>query len=167
MKCPRITLIVFVLLSVSIYGMANGAEDAQSDGRIVSLVTEAQEPNVYDLKGMGIELAYSTTSLNGQPELTYKDRKRTLTFRGEEIRHQDSEVGQLVTVTLEQVPDLRTETLTLILPAINVEYTGTRFQTHAIITTHRTSVGGPNLVKGVLQTYRIKALRGTARIVIF
>jgi hypothetical protein len=167
MKCQRITFIVFVLLSVSICGMATGAEEAQSDGRVVSLVTEAQEPNVFELKGMGIALTYSTTSLNGQPQLTYKDRKRTLTFRGEEIRQQDSEIGQLVTVTLEQVPDLRTETLTLILPAINLENTGTLFQTHAIITTHRTSVGGPNLVKGALQTYRIKTLRGTARIVIF
>jgi hypothetical protein len=116
---------------------------------------------------VGIELTYSTTSLSGQPQLTYKDMKRTLTFHGEEIRQIDSEIGQQVTVTLEQVPDLRTETLTLILPAINIEGTGTFFQTNAIITTHRTSIGGPDLVKGVLQTYRIKTLRGTARTVTF
>jgi len=167
MKCQKIAFIVFILLLFSICGMTNGAEKAQSDGRDVSPVAEAQEPNLFELKGVGIELTYSTTSLSGQPQLTYKDMKRTLTFHGEEIRQIDSEIGQQVTVTLEQVPDLRTETLTLILPAINVEGTGTFFQTNAIITTHRTSIGGPDLVKGVLQTYRIKTLRGTARTVTF
>ena len=167
MKCQKIVFIWFILLLFSICGITNGAEKAPSDGREVSPGAEAQEPNVFELKGMGIELTYSTTSLSGQPQLTYKDMKRTLTYRGEEIRQLDSEIGQQVTVTLEQIPDLRTETLTLILPAINVEATGTGFQTIAIITTHRTSIGGPDLVKGVLQTYRTKTLRGTARTVIF
>ena len=167
MKYQKITFIWFILLLFSICGITNGAEKAPSDVREVSPEAKAQEPNVFELKGMGIELTYSTTSLSGEPQLTYKDMKRTLTYRGEEIRQLDSEIGQQVTVTLEQIPDLRTETLTLILPAINVEGTGTFFQTHAIITTHRTSIGGPDLVKGVLQTYRMKTLRGTARTVIF
>jgi hypothetical protein len=167
MKCQKVVFIVFILLLASIYGMTNGAEKAQSDGMGASEAAEAQEPNAFELKGIGIELTYSTSSLSGQPQLTYKDRKRILTFQGEEIRQIDSEIGQQVTVTLEQVPDLRTETLTLILPAINVEGTGTLFQANAIITTHRTSIGGPGLVKGVLQTYRVKPLRGTARILTF
>ncbi len=167
MKCQKITFIWFMLLLVSICGSTNGAEKAPSDVRDVSARAEAQEPNVFELKGMGIELTYSTTSLSGHPQLTYKDMKSTLTYRGEEIRQLDSEIGQEVTVTLEQIPDLSTETLTLILPAINVEGTGTNFQTHAIITTHRTSIGGPDLVEGVLQSYRMKKLRGKARTVIF
>ncbi len=160
---------VFVLLLFSVCGVTYGAEKAQYDERDMSSLAEVQEPNVFELKGIGIELTYSATSLSGPPQLTYKDRKRALTFHGEEIREMDSEIGKQVSVTLDQVPDLRTETLTLILPAINVEGTGTgvSFQTNAIITTHRTTVGGPDLVKGVLQTYRLKALRGTARIVIF
>ena len=167
MKCQKIAFIWFILLLVSICGITNGAEKAPSDVRDVSAGAEAQEPNVFELKGIGIELTYSITSLSGQPQLTYKDMKRTLTYRGEEIRQLDSEIGQQVTVTLEQIPDLRTETLTLILPAINEEGSGVSFQTNAILTTHRTSIGGPALVKGVLQTYRIKALRGTARTVSF
>ena len=167
MKSQKVALIVFLLLLGSICAMTKGAEEARSDERAVASAAEAQEPNVFELKGMGIEVTYSTTSFIGQPQLTYKDVKRTLTFHGEEIRQVDSEIGQQVTVTLEQVPDLRTETLTLILPAINVEGAGTSIQTNAILTTHRTSIGGPDLVKGVLQTYRIKALRGKARTVIF
>jgi hypothetical protein len=167
MKSQKIAFIVFILLLGSICAMTRGTEEARSDERAASSVAEAQEPNVFELKGMGIEVTYSTTSFTGQPQLTYRDKKRTLTFHGEEIRQVDSEIGQQVTVTLEQVPDLRTETLTLILPAINVEGAGTSFQTNAILTTHRTSIGGPDLVKGVLQTYRIKTLRGTARTVVF
>jgi len=167
MKCQKIAFIWFILLLVSICGITNGAEKTPSDVRDVSVGAEAQEPNLFELKGMGIELTYSTTSLSGQPQLTYKDMKRTLTYSGEEIRQLDSEIGQQVTVTLEYIPDLHTVTLTLILPAINVEGTGTIFQTYAILTTHLTSIGGPELVKGVLQTYRMKTLRGTARTVIF
>ena len=167
MKCQKIVFIWFIVLLFSICGITNGAEKAPSDVWEVSAGAEAQEPNVFELKGMGIELTYSTTSFSGQPQLTYKDMKRTLTYRGEEIRQLDSEIGHQVTVTLEQIPDLHTVTLTMILPAINVESTETSFQTYAILTTHRTSIGGPELVNGVLQTYLMRTLRGTAQTVIF
>jgi hypothetical protein len=166
MKYPKIAFVAFMVLLGSIYTMTAGSANAQADAAGPSLAG-TQEPNLFELKGIGIELTYSTTSLSGQPQLTYKDRKRTFTFHGEEIRHLDSEIGLQVTVTLEQVPDLRTETLTLIIPAINGEGASTPFQTNAILTTHRTSIGGPALIKGLLQTYRVKALKGTARTVVF
>ncbi len=132
-----------------------------------SSMVEAQEPNFFKLDGECIKITYSTTSSSGQPELTYENRKLTLTFHGGEIRQLDSEIGQQVTVTLKQVPDLRTETLTLILPEINLEGTETSFQTIVVIATRRTSIGGPDLVSGVLQTYHVKTLRGVSRFVIF
>lgn len=166
-KCQKIAFIVFILFLLSIYTAGHGAEKEESNGGNESSMAAAQEPNLFELKGMGIKLTYSATGFSGQPQLTYKDKRRTMTFHGEEIRQLDSEIGLQITVILEQIPDLRTETLTLILPAINAEMTETPFQTNAIITTHRTSIGGPDLVKGVLQTYRIKTLRGIARTVIF
>jgi hypothetical protein len=130
-------------------------------------IAAGQEPNLFELKGPGIEVTYSTSSFSGQPIFTYKDRKVSLTFQGEEIRRLETDTGPQVTVTLEQIPDLLTLTLTLLLPAINLEGTECPFQTYAIITTHKTSIGGPDLVKGALQTYRVKALKGMARLVTF
>jgi len=161
MKTQRFVRIVLMMLMVSVCGVSEGAET------IDRAMAQYQEPNLYELKGMGIEITYSITSISGQPQLTYKDRKRSLTFRGDEIRQVESEVGQQITVTLEQVPDLKTETLTLILPEIHLEDTEVFFQTYVLFTTHRTSIGGPDLVKGPLQAYRTKMLKGKARTVTF
>jgi hypothetical protein len=130
-------------------------------------VAAGPEPNLFELRGGGIKVTYSTSSLDGKPRLTYEDQKISLTFQGEEIRSMDTEIGLQLTVTLEQVPDLQTVTLTLILPTINLQGNEGRFRTQAIITTHRTSIGGPDLVKGPLQLYRVKPLRGIARVVVF
>jgi hypothetical protein len=130
-------------------------------------VAAGPEPNLFELRGGGIKVTYSSSGFDGQPQLTYEDQKNSLTFQGKEIRSLDTEIGLQLTVTLEQIPDLQTVTLTLILPMINLQGKESPFQTQAIITTHRTSIGGPDLVKGVLQTYRVKPLRGKARAVVF
>ncbi len=168
MKYQKIALIGFILFVLSICPVAHAFEsEGTNGGNGGLLVAAAQEPNLFELKGMGFRLIYSTTGLGGQPELTMKDKRGTVTFHGEEIRLLKSEVGLQITVTLEQFPDLLTKTLTLILPEINADRTETYFLTNAIITINRTSIGGPDLVKGVLQTYHIKPLRGIARIVVF
>jgi len=168
MKYQKIAFIGFILFLLSIgpvaHAFASDGANGENDGLSVAA---SQEPNLFELKGMGLRLIYSTTGLGGQPELTVEDKRGTVTFQGEEIRLLKSEVGLQITVTLEQVPDLLTKTLTLILPEINPVRTGTPFLTNAIITIHRTSIGGPDLVKGVLQTYHIKPLRGIARTVVF
>jgi hypothetical protein len=130
-------------------------------------VAAGPEPNLFELRGGGIKVTYSTSSFGGKPQLTYEGQKISLTFQGEEIRSLDTEIGLQLTVTLEQVPDLQTVTLTLILPMINLQGNEGPFRTQAIITTHKTSIGGPDLVKGALQTYRVRPLRGIARVVVF
>jgi len=130
-------------------------------------VAAGPEPNLFELRGGGIKVTYSTSSFDGKPRLTYEDQKISLIFQGEEIRSLDTEIGLQLTVTLEQIPDLQTVTLTLILPMINLQGNEGRFRTQAITTTHRTSIGGPDLVKGALQLYRVRPLRGIARTVVF
>ena len=130
-------------------------------------VAAGPEPNLFELRGGGIKVTYSTSSFDGKPQLTYEDQKVSLTFQGEEIRSLDTEIGLQLTVTLGQIPDLQTVTLTLILPMINLQGNEGRFRTQAIVTTHRTSIGGPDLVKGPLQLYRVRPLRGIARVVVF
>ena len=80
MKTQRFVRIVLMMLMVSVCGVSEGAET------IDRAMAQYQEPNLYELKGMGIEITYSITSISGQPQLTYKDRKRSLTFRGDGIR---------------------------------------------------------------------------------
>lgn len=129
--------------------------------------TPPAHPNTYEFTGKHVKITYSTTSFTGEPRLSYRDRTRTLQFKGDEIRVTPTELGQLVTVTLEVIPDLRVVTLTLLIPAINLVDDVVIFKTEAITTTHRTSIGGPALVKGVLESYSTQTMMGEARLVEF
>jgi hypothetical protein len=124
-------------------------------------------PNRYELTGSNTEIIYSTTSFSGHPQLTYRDQKDQRSFSGAEIRSLNTEIGQQVTVTIEQIPDLHSITLTILIPTINLDRAESRFRTRAIFTTRRSSIAGPRLVKGVVQSYRVLALRGIARSVDF
>jgi hypothetical protein len=97
-----------------------------------------------------------------------QDSKCQLQFQGDEIRKDQTVLGKLVTVDLESVPDLHTITLTLVVPSINLgDETRQKFKTLAIRTTTHTSIGGPALVEGPLQTYDVFKLKGTAQQVDF
>ncbi len=167
MKRLRIVLVLLIQVLLFIGSGAYSSDRPPFETGGGALIASAQQPNLFLITGVGIEIAYSTSSFGGPPLLTYKDRQRTLTFQGEEIRQLDSEIGQQVTVIIEQIPDLQTVTFTLLLPAINLNEPESRFQTIGIIATHRTSIGGPDLVKGVLQTYVVKYLKGRAQLVSF
>ena len=129
----------------------------------------ALAPNLFELQGKDTQITYSTTSITGIPQLSYQTSSLNLNFSDTDIRTQDTEIGREITVTLEQTPDLQTITLTLFLPTINLppETTENPVETVAIITTTRTSIGGPNLVNGQLQIYDTLALQGIARLVDF
>ena len=167
MKRLKIVLAVLMQVLLFIGSEAYSSDRPQSETGGEALIASVQQPNLFVIKGVGMKITYSTSSFGGQPLLTYRDRQHTLTFQGEEILQSDSEIGQQVTVIIEQIPDLRTVTFTLLLPTINLDEPEIRFRTIGIIATHRTSIGGPDLVKGVLQTYRVKELRGTAQLVNF
>jgi hypothetical protein len=129
---------------------------------------ESTQPNLFELTGEYTQITYSTTSITGQPQFHYQDQQRDLTITGDDIRSLGTEIGTMITVTLEVIPDLHTLTLTLLVPQINLnEGTESSLSTLAILTTHLTSIGGPSLVEGQLQTYEAVALEGTARLVEF
>lgn len=167
MKGLRIVLGVLMLHLLFMDSEAYSSDRPQSETGAEAIIASVQHPTLFVIKGVGIEITYSTSSFSGPPLLTYKDWQRTLTFQGDEIRQLDSEIGQQVTVIIEQIPDLRTVTFTLLLPVINLDEPESRFRTLGIIATHRTSIGGPDLVKGALQTYRVKELRGIAQLANF
>lgn len=123
-------------------------------------------PNRYDLRGAsaGVQITYTLSNVIGKSRLVYRGKPREKTFTGSDIRIAESELGTLVTVTLDQVPDLRTVTLTILLPTINLGGTSAvPFKTTAVRTTIRTSIAGPRLLKGPIQSYENIALEGTAR----
>jgi hypothetical protein len=128
-----------------------------------------REPNLYDLQAYETRITYSTSSIAGVPQLSYQDQRLSLNFSGEEIRRLEAEIGSLVTVTLEQIPDLQTVTLTLLVPSINLGEGSTEspVQTVAIVTTRRTTIAGPQPQAGQVQTYRTLAVEGTAQLVAF
>lgn len=131
-------------------------------------MADLNEPNLYELSYGDVGLTYSTTSIDGSPRFNFREAERNLNFSGEQIRTQATELGTEVTVTLEVIPDLRTVTLTLLVPAINLgNETEVGFATAAIETTNHTTIGGPRLITGPLQTYRVIPLEGTAKNVRF
>jgi hypothetical protein len=119
-------------------------------------------PNQFDLFSKHVHVQYSTTSIDGKARLHYKDRSIDKSFVGDDIRTEDTSIGRLVSVTLSVVPDLKSVTFSFFLPTLNVEREA-HVITEGLYTTQRTSIGGPALVKGQLETWRAITLSGIAR----
>jgi hypothetical protein len=136
-------------------------------GQEMNSDSKTNEPNQFILNGVGqknkdVHIGYSTDSITGKPIFNYQDSKNTYSFTGDEIRTQKTEIGTLVMVTLKSVPDLHTITLTLLVPAVNLDGSAQEFKTIAIQTTSKTTIDGEIHVKGAVQSYRVIDLQGTA-----
>jgi hypothetical protein len=124
-------------------------------------------PNLYQLRGHGLHVTYSTSSIDGRPRLSYQDTHQMHSFVGNEIRLDPSEVGTLVTVTLQNVPDLGSTTFTLLIPRVRLsDMNSAQITTTAITTLNRSSIA-PVLDEGQTQLYRTHRLTGMARSVLF
>jgi hypothetical protein len=124
--------------------------------------------NRYVLYGDQLEVTYDETTITGQAQLTYQvvQGVHSRTFTGNELSVKPSDIGTLVTVTLEIIPDDKRSLFTLLIPTINL--TGTNevsFETLAIYTTVRDSFIGPNGVSGAVESYQCVQLEGTAQFV--
>ncbi|MBM3735174.1 MAG: hypothetical protein FJW39_05245 [Acidobacteria bacterium] len=129
---------------------------------------QQNEPNLYELQGGNLTVSYSTSSISGKPLFNYKKGRTMLSFMGDQIRTQSTGIGTLVTVDIEFIPDLRTVTFTLVVPQVNLPPKNkARIVTIGITTASKTSIGGPGLVQGQVQSYKVAALKGTASMVFF
>ena len=126
-----------------------------------------ERPNLFELAYGDTQISYSTSSIDGRPRFNYSGPRGEHSFAGdEEIATLETALGTEVTVTLESIPDLRTVTLTLLIPDILVEPGGeAEFDTLAIFTTASTTIAGPP--PGPAQTYEPLALHGVAKHVSF
>jgi hypothetical protein len=120
-----------------------------------------QQPNAYTVAGRGVHVSYLATSISGQPQLTYQDGHRSLTFSGEELRVVSDEEGQLASISTKKSVDTGYTSFTLLLPRVNlVNGQAAHITTIGIVGTHRTTIDMP--VAGQLDTYRVVHLTGNA-----
>lgn len=127
---------------------------------------EFTRANFFELSRRDIHVTYSTTNILGGPVFNYRDSQINRSFRGDEICIQDTCLGELVTVTIETIPDLRTVSFTLILPIVTVMFqsTGTFIKVPGITATTPTTIAGPP--PGPQQLYSTVKLRGTAQFIV-
>ena len=126
------------------------------------------DATLFDITGP-IRVSYSSSSITGAPLVSYKDAELDLNFQGDDITRVETSLGELVTVTLQTVPDAFTRTFTLIVPTIRVPHGGqAEFDTLGIETTDRSGAFvAPPGPAGVLQAYQVHQLHGNAQQVDF
>lgn len=115
----------------------------------------------------GVSVSYATTSLDGSARLSLTAAGQERHFRGDEIQRVEGPLGAQVTVTLEVVPDAWARTFTLVVPTVNCASGDEAIQTFGVFTTARSSIAGPSLVKGAIETYELVALEGVARALMY
>jgi hypothetical protein len=122
-------------------------------------------PVRYTLNGDDIALVFAPAGVAGAARLDYRDAKGSRSFTGPDLTVEHSEtLGRFVSALIDFVSDGYDRYLTLLVPAVNPieDQNDVPIQTVAIMTTYRTSIGGPALVKGALQTYEVVVLEGVA-----
>lgn len=121
--------------------------------------------------------------LEGEARITYNARTAVLHYQGpsrpplrdflevvDTVTPVDVPIGRLVTATLRYSADGDTDTVTVLLPDVNVARAGgayaseSSFRVPVVWATIRSTLGGPGLVEGPIQTYTQRELEGKARI---
>lgn len=168
-----ILLAVFCVVTLTAVSAGAFSSDSSNQKTEVKSINQYKynEANQFIFNGIGqqskdVHIIYSTTSITGKPIFNYEYSKSTYSFTGDEIRTQKTEIGTIVTVTLESVPNLYVKTLTLLVPAINLDGSEREFKTIAIQTASKTNKAGESLVKGAVQSYEVINLKGNANFVI-
>ena len=78
-------------------------------------------PTLFELTHDDTKIVYSPGALDGSPELHYVGPMGKYSFEGDEIQTHNSARGLEISVTLDRVSHLRTITLTVFLPDLELE----------------------------------------------
>jgi hypothetical protein len=78
-------------------------------------------PTLFELTHEDTKIVYSPGALDGSPELHYAGPMGKYSFSGDEIQTYNSARGLEVSVTLDRVSRLRTITLTVFLPDLDLD----------------------------------------------
>jgi hypothetical protein len=125
--------------------------------------------NLFICRSENITVDYSSSSWSGDPILNISVGKRKYSAFGDEIQLQKTVLGNLISMVKTSVPDLYTDTMTLLLPDVYVTGLGDHinFKTKFLITRAADSIGGPQFISGVIQTNRVVTLNCSATAVVF
>ena len=114
--------------------------------------------NHYVISGSGVSAVADVAPQSGRPSVSLEvdgqkivEPKITVTFE-----------GFVVQGTIETVPDSHTLVIRLVFPQVNLSEPAVTFSGFAVLVREFTSVGGPRLVSGPLQTYELRPVGGTA-----
>ena len=124
------------------------------------------QANHYVVTGDGISGTINTAGINGQPVVELEIDGSPLP--DPELR--DVELGIQVSGVVSSIADLETVKATILVPHVNVGGIAdptSAFAGVALVTTIRTSIGGPRLVAGPLESFSLRPLGGNAQAVAF
>jgi hypothetical protein len=129
-------------------------------------IAMANQPTLYELSGHGIQVTYTTSSIQGKLLFNYHDTVQAKSFSGDQIQTVDTILGKLVTVFLVQTPDSGSTTFTLLVPNVNLPPSRVAtVVTEGITTLHKFTIVGPP--QGQTEFYTVHRLHGVARFVEF
>ncbi|MDC0706950.1 hypothetical protein POL68_00540 [Stigmatella sp. ncwal1] len=122
--------------------------------------------NTFSVRNRRISVTFSATSFTGAPLLHYKDRQHEVDARGDDIRQVATEIGTLVSITLEPDADAGSLIFTVLIPRVSLSATGATqaISTVGILTRSRLPPRLPANVQ--LQTYDPETLNGSATFVV-
>lgn len=128
-------------------------------------VPRSYEANMFTLHGRHGSVRYSATSITGQPLLHYKDGHHEVNARGKDIRRVETEIGTLVSITLEPDEDGGELLFTLVVPRVTLTAVGGEqpIKTVGFFTRVSQVTGSPDSAQ--LQTYETVGLKGSATFV--
>jgi hypothetical protein len=126
-------------------------------------MTSSTLANHYVIAGDGISGTIDTSSFSGQPVVGVEVDGQAL----EDVKLREIALGIQVTGLVRAIPDLETVRATILVPRANVDESPVVFAGVALLTTIRTSIGGPRLVDGPLELYSVRPIGGSAETVQF
>jgi len=124
-------------------------------------VAKLDTANFFELSHGTSTISYSASNIAGQPVVTYNGRS----FTGDEVRREKTELGTLVTVTLEVIIDGPTDLLTLVVPQVLVRRNQPPVPVSLPVVFHtiKDTIAGPP--PGQVHTYDVKIYTGKASFV--
>ncbi|HEU5002405.1 MAG TPA: hypothetical protein VFW71_06460 [Actinomycetota bacterium] len=138
----------------------------QQGGLAPAALPSVHTPNLYTLQGGTLHVMYATTGIDGKPHFSYQNGTHTLTFSGSEIRTVDTEIGTLVTVSIQMTVDSGNTVFSVLIPAVNLGSSEqVPIHTEGITTVHRFSIV-PIFNHGQTELYSVTPLSGEARFVL-
>ena len=117
------------------------------------VAVQSAGPTLFELTYEDTKIVYSPGALDGSPSLHYAGPMGRYSFEGDEIQTYNSARGLEVSVTLDRVSHLRTITLTVFLPDLDIEDTTDElsFRTVGIHSTRRRAKTGEPLTSVPLE----------------